>query len=463
MRTPSLFALLLLAACSEQALDPAATRKPLHAGAATRLTEVADYTVRVLPSLDGGQTPSEVQDVDVHGHAVGMSGDTPVMWFGQTVEAILPGAPRGVATGISETHMITGHYFSPEGREVSFVRYQDGTVVLLPDIMSPGSRAEAINEVGQVVGAVAVPGENARAAFWQPTNDGYVLTVLDIDPAYKNSWAFDINDNGVIVGEEIPLSGYEPTRAALWTNDHTFRDVGRGVLFAVNRLGEYVGYDTEPFVGTRAFRGIGTTRTPLDLGRTVPYDINDNGLVVGYFISSLEPYEERPVIWPANEAGILPADLSGERRPVAVNNGGVMGGHIGPFAVLWERPVIPYPTDRDADGLLDANDNCPDIANVDQADLDDDGAGDACDTMSAYDVLGSLRSRVTSLDARLAPPLLAKLDAAAANLVRGQAKAAAGQVGAFLNQLKAIVRRGDLSPEAAAPLQARADALLSRL
>ena len=46
---------------------------------------------------------------------------------------------------------------------------------------------------------------------------------------------------------------------------------------------------------------------------------------------------------------------------------------------------------------------------------------------------------------------------------RGQPKAAAGQVRAFLEQLKAIVRRGDLSPEAAAPLQARGEALHSRL
>ena len=138
-----------------------------------------------------------------------------------------------------------------------------------------------------------------------------------------------------------------------------------------------------------------------------------------------------------------------------------MGGHIGPLAVLWERSLPPYPTDVDADGVLDANDNCPAVANADQADLDDDGAGDACDPCPAHS--GTLRNRVTSLDARIAPPLLAKVDAAAASLARGQPKAAAGQVRAFLEQLKAIVRRGDLSPEAAAPLQARGEALHSRL
>ena len=35
--------------------------------------------------------------------------------------------------------------------------------------------------------------------------------------------------------------------------------------------------------------------------------------------------------------------------------------------------------DDDADGISDTNDNCPLIANADQADLDGDGVGTACD------------------------------------------------------------------------------------
>jgi hypothetical protein len=37
------------------------------------------------------------------------------------------------------------------------------------------------------------------------------------------------------------------------------------------------------------------------------------------------------------------------------------------------------PDDSDADGLNDADDNCPDVANLAQRDRDDDGRGNACD------------------------------------------------------------------------------------
>lgn len=35
--------------------------------------------------------------------------------------------------------------------------------------------------------------------------------------------------------------------------------------------------------------------------------------------------------------------------------------------------------DNDSDTIVDSNDNCPNISNIDQADFDEDGVGDACD------------------------------------------------------------------------------------
>jgi len=42
--------------------------------------------------------------------------------------------------------------------------------------------------------------------------------------------------------------------------------------------------------------------------------------------------------------------------------------------------ACPQVTDSDADGVLDASDNCVNTPNSDQADSDGDGVGDACDT-----------------------------------------------------------------------------------
>ncbi len=41
--------------------------------------------------------------------------------------------------------------------------------------------------------------------------------------------------------------------------------------------------------------------------------------------------------------------------------------------------VVALPGDQDGDGVADADDNCPDDANADQADADSDGTGDACE------------------------------------------------------------------------------------
>ncbi len=44
-------------------------------------------------------------------------------------------------------------------------------------------------------------------------------------------------------------------------------------------------------------------------------------------------------------------------------------------------PCIPAgPDDPDGDGVCGTNDNCPNDANADQADVDGDGVGDVCDT-----------------------------------------------------------------------------------
>jgi hypothetical protein len=44
-----------------------------------------------------------------------------------------------------------------------------------------------------------------------------------------------------------------------------------------------------------------------------------------------------------------------------------------------EEQIAKHGGDGDGDGVIDVNDNCPAVANPDQADSDGDGMGDACD------------------------------------------------------------------------------------
>jgi len=60
--------------------------------------------------------------------------------------------------------------------------------------------------------------------------------------------------------------------------------------------------------------------------------------------------------------------------------------------------IVLSTVDTDGDGVLDGDDNCPEVVNPDQSDVDEDGAGDVCD---ANDTPTSLVVSIATL--RLAP------------------------------------------------------------
>jgi hypothetical protein len=57
---------------------------------------------------------------------------------------------------------------------------------------------------------------------------------------------------------------------------------------------------------------------------------------------------------------------------------GALGGVAGQYRLTITPEAVPE-GDADADGVADASDNCPALANADQLDADADGLGDACD------------------------------------------------------------------------------------
>ena len=80
----------------------------------------------------------------------------------------------------------------------------------------------------------------------------------------------------------------------------------------------------------------------------------------------------------------LPAmlSMSATGSPVVAfvsNNDGIYGAHEFTQRQGYDLGVWMYETDLDLDGVLDGLDNCPNTVNSDQANLDSDAYGDACD------------------------------------------------------------------------------------
>lgn len=104
--------------------------------------------------------------------------------------------PSAMAWGINDQGYIAGMYdnratvWAPDG---SYVQYDND------------SFAYAINDSGLVAGK-----NGSKAALWQSG----ILTELEMLPGMQSAVAYDISDNGWIVGESIDLYGH--TYATLW-------------------------------------------------------------------------------------------------------------------------------------------------------------------------------------------------------------------------------------------------------
>ncbi|PRY32368.1 hypothetical protein [Pseudosporangium ferrugineum] len=121
----------------------------------------------------------------------------------------VPGAREAFAEDIDNRGRIVGWRAAGDGTAAAYL-WERGTVTFLP-ALGQGGRARAINERGDVAGAV-LAGGSSRAARWRGTH----LELLGNLPGGNAAGALAVNDDGVILGVGNVAPGSAEDHAFLW-------------------------------------------------------------------------------------------------------------------------------------------------------------------------------------------------------------------------------------------------------
>lgn len=263
-----------------------------------------------------------------------------------------------------------------------------------------GGQALELNEAGECVGSLVGPTGSSEAAYWNQAGD---LTVLHspVDGLDEWLWAFDINDEGLVVGAANPppdtfpivwdldtgqaaqlafplgswgagvdndsgllvwtITGAQYAYATFIERDGTEHLIqgGTGIYgVALNGSQQVTGYQSMP--GTaRAFRWSAATGTielldpPAGFAHSYGRDLDDAGTVVGSVRDANA--HDRAVLWTTSNVPALLPPVRGDALGSEANAIGPQGWIVGdeyldetyapsPYAVLWVGGA-PYKLD----------------------------------------------------------------------------------------------------------------------
>ncbi len=128
----------------------------------------------------------------------------------------LDGGTYSFALDINDSAQVVGYGNTATEHGHAFV-WEGGLMTDLEGLMS----AHAINNLGQVVGWSKTPGDETHSFLW----DAGDATDLGALPGRPESWPWDVNDRGQVVGFSWPPQGSDSTRLAFLWQDGVMTDL----------------------------------------------------------------------------------------------------------------------------------------------------------------------------------------------------------------------------------------------
>jgi probable HAF family extracellular repeat protein len=139
------------------------------------------------------------------------------------------------------------------------------------------SEAQAINNLGQVVGYSTNVAGQERAFLW--TKAGGMRDLGTLGGTWAKAW--DINDAGQVVGQTAGADGL--FHAFLWTEADGMRDIGLGGAYGIAANGDVAVMTPSPISGAwEVFHWSSGVSVKVNISGARPDDVNSSAQVVGY-------------------------------------------------------------------------------------------------------------------------------------------------------------------------------------
>ena len=225
------------------------------------------------------------QAINNAGQVVGQYNDNAFFWDSV---AGMTEIVEGYAYDISELGQVVGGQ-GPENYDDDYDAFlwdETNGLISIEILGVEDSTAWAINEAGQVAGWMT---RQRRAFIWDSVNG--MVQLPDFGPV---SMAYDINNDGQLVGSSYVGQQPDTTRAFLWDSDGSVAELetlyGRSAAYAINDAGDIVG-SSRYSSGIDYHACMWIDGEIIDLNPLLPqgsgwelvfaYDINNLGQIVG--------------------------------------------------------------------------------------------------------------------------------------------------------------------------------------